>query len=1329
MTDSLLGGEPRQWLTATTDDATPTAATTEAATPTTTTTEVTTTEAATPTTTTTEVTAGEVATPTAAPSPPSPRSLVDVFTETASRFAQRTAIEAPDGQLSYAELYDAAHALAERLGELGIGPGDRVGVYVPSGTAELYVAILGVLVAGAAYVPVDADDPPARAAAIWESSGASAVVQDQLGITRLADASGCPGQPTPHDDAWVIFTSGSTGHPKGVAVTHRSAAAFVDAEAELWEVSPTDRVLAGLSVGFDASCEEMWLAWRHGATLVPASRTLVRTVTDLGPWLAERSVTVISTVPTLAAMWSEADIAGVRLLILGGEACPEALAWRLAAGREVWNTYGPTEATVVSTAARVGVGEPVTIGWPLRGWEVAIVDEDGEPVPLGEPGELAIAGVGLGRYLDPALDAERYVDLPALGSRRAYRTGDIAYETIEGLRFVGRRDDQVKLAGRRLELGEVDAQLSSFPGVKAAATAVQKTAGGNSLLVGYVVGEADAADVRAALAERLPAGIVPLVVSLDSLPTSPSGKVDRKALPWPPPAPRGGGATEAPGDDSGCSGTAAWLAERWADQLGPLPITTDSDFFELGGSSLAAAKLVSALRSRYPTVAVADVYAHRRLAELAARLDRLEPTADELPVVRATEGRRWGLLQIAGVIALLILSSPQWLLGILAVNRLEGGLLGPQLAWGWLVGAWLVFGSVPGRAAIVVLARRLLLPRLKPGRYPRNGWLTFRLWFLERLAEAFRSEALAGTPFAARWARLCGHPIGKGARLGTLPPVTSLVVLGEHCTLEPDVDIHGWWFEGHDLVVGELRIGPGARIGTRTLLAPGAEVGAYAEIEPGSVISGSVPAGERWSGSPASRVGQAGESWPRTIAPRPRAPRFWKAMYLVGLAWQSLLPLLAAAPGVAIVFLSVPAAHGFTTTILIEAPVIAGTFLLTYAVLVALLVRGLGSLIRPGFHPDEGVMGWTLWFTESLMASARGVLFSLYSSIYTRAWLRLAGIEVGRRAEVSTVVGANRLTSFGEKSFAADDVVLAGARARGGWLHLAPIEIGRGTFLGNGAILTGGTTIGSDCLIGVLTTAPREAPDGTSWFGTPALELPRVPDRTDPARTTDPSRPLRIARGTMELVRILLPATISVVLGVLLFCVCDSVGRTVSVPAMAIAAPFLLLAAGVCATLITVAAKWLIMGRYEPGEHPLWSFFVWRDEILNSLQDQLAGTWLLGLALGTPLMSLYLRAMGTKVGRGVWCETLTITEFDVVELGDRCAVNRFSCVETHLFHDRLMRIGPTRLGAGSSLGPSSALLPDSALGAGARVGGRSVVMRGEELPAGTSWHGAPVVSA
>ena len=520
-------------------------------------------------------------------------TLVDVFEATVATWGERPAVDAPRGVLTYNDLAAEVHELAARLRGSGVGPGDRVGVRVPSGKADLYVAILGVLFAGAAYVPVDADDPDARAEQIFTDAGVCAVVGKLLEVTWRGTPGGRVGRPTPDDDAWIIFTSGSTGKPKGVAVQHRAAAAFVRAEDDLWKVLPEDRVLAGLSVAFDASCEEMWLAWAHGAALVPAPRALVRSGVELGPWLKEHGITVISTVPTLAGIWDDDALSNVRLLILGGEACPEHLVERLAPGRELWNTYGPTEATVVATAIRLEPGAPVTIGEPLRGWELAVIDDDGHLVADGEAGELVISGVGLGHYLRPELDADRYRSLPAKGWKRAYRTGDIVRHGEHGLEFVGRRDHQVKIGGRRIELGEVDGVLNSVPGVHGACTVVRESTAGNKILVGYVAGDVDAQDVRAVAAERMPASLVPLIVMLDELPMATSGKVDRKALPWPPPGTEG-----TAGGDGSLTAAERKLADRWREQLGPVAIDADSDFFALGGTSLAVAKLVSVLRGR-----------------------------------------------------------------------------------------------------------------------------------------------------------------------------------------------------------------------------------------------------------------------------------------------------------------------------------------------------------------------------------------------------------------------------------------------------------------------------------------------------------------------------------------------------------------------------------------------------------------------------------------------------------------------------------------------------------------------------------------------------------
>ena len=237
---------------------------------------------------------------------PEERTLISIFKQTVHDYPQAAAID--DGEiLTYLELWEAVENQATHLQSLGIRRGDRIGIQMSSGKKELYIAILAVLKAGAAYVPVDADDPPERAEVVFGEAKVNAIITDDGPRITATTSGNDTHEPQPDNDAWIIFTSGSTGTPKGVAVTHRNAAAFVDAESQLFltdaPLGPEDRVLAGLSVAFDASCEEMWLAWAHGACLVPAPRSLVRSGMDLGPWLIRRSITVISTVPTLAGLW------------------------------------------------------------------------------------------------------------------------------------------------------------------------------------------------------------------------------------------------------------------------------------------------------------------------------------------------------------------------------------------------------------------------------------------------------------------------------------------------------------------------------------------------------------------------------------------------------------------------------------------------------------------------------------------------------------------------------------------------------------------------------------------------------------------------------------------------------------------------------------------------------------------------------------------------------------------------------------------------------------------------------------------------------------------
>ncbi|MEZ0076105.1 Pls/PosA family non-ribosomal peptide synthetase [Planotetraspora sp. GP83] len=1263
---------------------------------------------------------------------PVARTLLDVLDRTARRHPHQPALDDGTVTLDYAGLRAEADRLAARLREIGVGPGDRVGVRVPSGTADLYIAILGVLAAGAAYVPVDADDPDERAALVFSEAAVCASIGADSVITTHHAPAGRTGAPGPGDDAWIIFTSGSTGTPKGVAVTHRSAAAFVDAEARLFladaPIGPGDRVLAGLSVAFDASCEEMWLAWRHGACLVPAPRALVRTGMDLGPWLVGKDITVVSTVPTLAALWPVETLDRVRLLIFGGEACPPELAERLAVpGREVWNTYGPTEATVVACAARLDGGGPVRIGLPLDGWDLAVVDKTGEPVAMGATGELVIGGVGLARYLDEAKDAEKYAPLPALGWERAYRSGDLVRADPEGLVFVGRADEQVKLGGRRIELGEVDAALQALPGVAGAAAAVRTAAAGHQLLVGYVVpGEGfDEAAARTLLRESLPAALVPRLATVDALPTRTSGKIDRDALPWP--LPTSAGAPDAEGRElPELSETERWLAERWAEILGVTTSDPDADFFTEGGGSLAAARLVSSLRERYPTVAVGDLYDNPTLRGLAAHLSGTD-TAPVRTIERTVRPMpaRASVAQAALMVPLLTVGALRWVTVLATLNNFFSFPWAPAVPWGWVLAGWLLFLTPAGRMVIAAGGARALLRGLTPGTYPRGGGVHLRLWAAEQLAARLGVAGVSGAPWITYYARALGAQVGEDADLHSLPPITGMLKLGANSAVEPEVDLSGHWLDGDLLHVGEIQVGAGATVGSRATLFPGARIGKNAQVAPGSAVTGGVPAGQRWAGAPAIRKGKA-----RRHPERPARSRRWIALYGLSALVLSLLPALAALAGLVVLsrFLRGTATLGEAlTAALYGVPLATITGMAALAFAIHACVRLLAIGLREGSHPVHSRVAWQAWATGHLMAMARVWLFPLYASVLTPAWLRALGMRVGRDVELSTVLALPSLTSVGDGAFLADDTMVAPYELEGGRLRLAGARIGKRAFLGNSGMTAPGRKVPKDGLVGVLSATPKKAKAGSSYLGMPPVELRRTAEGGDRSRTYDPPLGLKVARAAVELCR-LVPAMATVGLAVLVAAALEWLAASYGFAAAALLGGVTLLAAGAVAAVTASLAKWALVGRIRAGNRPLWSSFVWRNELADNFVEVLAAPWFAEAWLGTAPLNLWLRSLGARIGRGVSCHTYWLPEADLIELGDGVSVNRGCVLQTHLFHDRVMSIDTVVLREGATLGPHGVVLPAAEVGANTTIGPASLVMRGESVPARTRWLGNPIAA-
>ncbi|MFJ8039008.1 amino acid adenylation domain-containing protein [Kitasatospora sp. NPDC096147] len=568
-------------------------------------------------------------------------TLLTRIAERVATTPEAVAVDFEGATLTYRQLDERAGKLARVLAARGAGPDRIVAVAVPR-SAELMVALLGVLKSGAAYLPLDTEYPADRLAAMVEDAAPVAVLTVPgtdlpalPGAPLLAvDADGPQAEPTapgPDHAAYVIFTSGSTGRPKGVLVTHRAIVNRLDWMAEVYRVTAEDRILQKTPASFDVSVWEFFLPLVTGARVVLARPGGHRDPVYLAGLAARAGVTVCHFVPSMLTAFTtaaEQDAAlrdgftGVRRVFCSGEALPAAAVDRFGAlwpQIELHNLYGPTEAAVDVTYHRAWSGAgTVPIGRPVWNTRLYVLDARLRPVPVGVPGELYLAGVQLARgYLGrPGLTAGRFVADPFADGGRMYRTGDLVRRRVDGeVEYLGRTDDQVKIRGFRIELGEVEAALAAVPGVgQAAVTARALTEGGARQLLGYVTGAVDPAAVRSALAATLPEHLVPAVVTvLAALPLSVNGKLDRKALPDPSRTP-----APAAAPTGGSGSPAATMARVFAEVLGLAEVGEEENFFALGGDSIVSIQLVSRARKAGLEITAKDIFTHPTPATLAA---------------------------------------------------------------------------------------------------------------------------------------------------------------------------------------------------------------------------------------------------------------------------------------------------------------------------------------------------------------------------------------------------------------------------------------------------------------------------------------------------------------------------------------------------------------------------------------------------------------------------------------------------------------------------------------------------------------------------------------
>ncbi|MEI8280111.1 MAG: Pls/PosA family non-ribosomal peptide synthetase [Bacteroidota bacterium] len=1295
-------------------------------------------------------------------------TLVDMFRMSAKQYGSKTALIFQQTSLSYAQLDRWTDAVAAFLFQKGIRRGDKVGLWWPR-SVELHVAVLGIAKAGASYVPLDREMPAERVVTVLTEVGASACFTDgKLDMDLLVfvvppipsvhTEIEIPEGPLPDNWAYVLYTSGSTGKPKGIPISHRQICHLVRSEQYIFNISADDKVYQGFSVSFDMWCEETWISFFVGATILVADAIAAKSIDELSDVLRNNNITILHAVPSLLAVMDE-NVPSVRLVNAGGEACtPQVLERWSKPPRLFFNSYGPTETTVTATIAALNPGDKITIGQPLPNYDLAVVDEQLNPLPRGQRGELIITGPGVSEgYVNrPDLTIEKFVTKPAslaaMHGDRVYHTGDAAIINPDGsIDFQGRIDDQIKLRGYRIELGEIESQLNLINGISAAAVAVRKDNNDQDRLVGYIVLNSnipfDEVHIRAELGKLLPVYMVPgVIMPMPELPRLPSGKIDRKSLPTPTVLLEEDIISQDEPIDIN-----APLAERVLAMLHKVfphrEIDLSKDFFtDLGGHSLVAASFVSRLRSEagVPNASLKDIYTNRPLQALVNEWDK-RPKAEakkkriynQAPWWRHTTcwiAQTFVILMVYGLFAMQIFMP---YMGYYYVQQETG-----NHGYAILASLCLFCFIPPVFSGITIITKWLVIGKMKEGDYPLWGTYYFRWWLVNVMQRLVPSQFLNGTPLYPVYLRLMGVKIAADAQLGAISiGAEDLVTIGNDVSISSQAILNNAVVEDGWLKLRHIHLGDHAYIGSSAVIAGGTTVEAWGELQDLSFLptGKTIRTGEVWQGSPAQCIAtRTLEELPQPLEVTPARQRKYSMIFLLSLLVFPFAVLLPLFPILVIINELDNAYPDYDFGYLKYMPILAFIYIILFSLVTIGLTRLLQRGIKPGTYPIHSKFYVRKWFADQLMSLSLIVLHPIYATVYISRFFRALGAKVGPNTEISTASSVTHpLLEIGSGAFVADAVTLGESDVRAQQLILNTTTIGDNSFVGNSALIPQGYHLPGNMLIGVLSTPPSSeqlAANTTAkdWFGSPAIALPRRQESNPfPAGlTTTPSPTRKLARSLVELLRIILPETAVLCFSILFIAYGHDLLVGKNILRMFTLFPFYYLGfIGLPAFLLTVLLKWILVGKYKAEQKPMWTWKVWRSEAITTTYEALSVPFLLEYLKGTPWLPIAMRLFGVKIGRRVWMNTTDITEFDMVSIGNDVAMNDDCGPQTHLFEDRVMKIGAIRFGNRCTVGARSIILYDSEIGDDVKLDALSLVMKGEQLQSGTDWVGSPVKPA
>ena len=1331
--------------------------------------------------------------------------LHNLFEHWADEDPDAPAIVSEEHVLTYGDVENWANRLAHRIRLRWISPESddlhaeqTVGIYL-NRSMEAVVAILAVLKAGAAYVPMDPSTTPVdRATHIATSASISALITSpELEKKGRSIFSGpilslkyqqpvCSDPPLyrlspqetlvrPKSLCYILYTSGTTGFPKGVMTEHRNVVAFLEAFNKVVAIQRSDRIFQGFALGFDGSVEEMWMAFSNGATLAVDLPGEKRIGDDLADWLNAMHVTVHSTVPTSLSMINS-DLEHVRLLIVSGETCTMRAVEKWATPeRRMLNVYGPTEATVNTTCFECRPDKPVTIGFPLHNYKLLILDEDFREVNVGEAGELFIGGPTIARgYLNaPNINGKSFIYLttatqeedttrikaeiitaPSQGNRY-YRTGDLVRRLESGqLDFLGRIDNQVKIRGYRVELSEIEAVVTEDSNVsRAVATLVQRGEMSSSIAL-YVTyrGNIDRAVLMERLQKKLPPYMIPTFLEqISQFPTLPSGKVDHSKLPMPSqvlcPAT---GAISLCGSSAPRTALEQHVAQAFMQVLGLAePPSVEACFFtSFGGDSLTAARVVNRLREDFGyEVGIRDIYSSPTVQELAALIkkSRQEPRMEgaveskpecskvesEPPRVSSKARCSCHFFQALVLVLLYGFHGIPYMIAMVTGFYMALVTTGKEpFSWTLL---WLILASILVHPLMIVFSLAVkwtVIGRYRPGNYPLWGAYYFRFWIVDKF-QTIGVSRFAGTPWMSLYYWLMGAKVGSRCVLNTaMCSCFDVVTIGDDTSIGAQTQLLGYRIEDGLLKIGRVDIGSQVFVGIHSYMGLNVRIGNKAKIDDLTAIHDEqdVCPGQELRGSPAAPAKVSVPAPAVEKATRATVVKYAIAQWFV---WQmvGITTFVAGGPSIVLgLWMFLPQRLTWRFLVLPSLPVLAA---LSACFVYAAFYRSLSPKVTaPRNFSVYSIHYLRRWYLDALMAITRTFLHPLYTTIYLPLWLRLMGTQIGEWAEISTVSWlAPDLTVLGPQSFFADGSIIGGHRVYCGTMTTATVTIGKRSFVGNSAIIPTGSAVSNNCLLGVLSAPPEpptEIPEGSEWIGNPAFRLlhRNKVEGFGEHETHRPTLNLVCQRLLVDFFRVWIPLMIQIAgltaafgIFLLLF---KHYGVAVSVSLI----PPLIMGLQAVALLLIVALRRILIWRFRPIIRPLWSMFVWINELINGAYETVMAPIIAPL-LGTPFCVPPLRWIGCNIGRNCWIGTTLFSEFDLVNIGSDTVLNAGVIVQNHLFEDRIMKASSLYIGDNCNIGNMSVILYDSNIGNHATIASLSLVMKGETIPSRGTYAGIP----